>query len=545
MVTVRGPGQGTDGYCWLAATTDNTSTTGPWNSTLPGTLQGPTTAADLPPTLTPAEAEAALVPSRRTVTVRVTPTPDPQVTVDVDFGSGAQRVLAMAAPQPVPATYKFGFAASTGLFTDVHLIRHVTAHSLVALPRLNLVKQIDRSTPLPDPVVAGTAVPYEFVVTNAGNVPVDNLAVTDPTVGAVTCPVATLAVGATTTCHGTYTVTAADVQRGYVANTAVAHGTADGDRVESPESKVTLPLDDTYGLLLTKHVDDSKHYAVGDHATYTYTVTNTTDAQVTDLAVHDDRLTGITCEATTLTPRETPGAVTTCTGTYVVTEADAATGHIGNTAYATGTTPNRDVSSPPDSANIVVAGPSPSPSPTPTHTHTYTPRPTPTHTHRPRPTPTPTPTETCTPAATPTPTETHSPEPTHTYTHGPKPTPTHTYTHGPKPTPTHTRSVKPTPTPTRTCAPGPTPTAGPTATSSPCPESTGPHPTYPTRPPRTAYPVAPGGPGPGSGPAVADRIPTTGSGPAAQLVGLAAVLLIVGGVLMELTRKRRSRRSRP
>lgn len=34
------------------------------------------------------------------------------------------------------------------------------------------------------------------------------------------------------------------------------------------------------------------------------------------------------------------------------------------------------------------------------------------------------------------------------------------------------------------------------------------------------------------------RIPTSGSGPAAQLVGLAAVLLIVGGLLVQLTRKR-------
>ncbi|MGA4539655.1 hypothetical protein ACPA54_06620 [Uniformispora flossi] len=34
------------------------------------------------------------------------------------------------------------------------------------------------------------------------------------------------------------------------------------------------------------------------------------------------------------------------------------------------------------------------------------------------------------------------------------------------------------------------------------------------------------------------RVPTSGSGPAAQLVGLAAVLLIVGGLLVQLTRKR-------
>jgi hypothetical protein len=40
MVTVRGPGDGTVGYCWLTATTSNFTTTPPWPSTLPGQLQG-------------------------------------------------------------------------------------------------------------------------------------------------------------------------------------------------------------------------------------------------------------------------------------------------------------------------------------------------------------------------------------------------------------------------------------------------------------------------------------------------------------------------
>lgn len=125
MVTLRGPGNGTEGYCFLTATTSNLTTTGPWPSTLPGTLQGPLTS--LPPDAAPLEAEQALEPSRRRVHVRITPAPDPVVTVTVDFndGTGPHEVLSAPAPQPVPATYKFGFAGSTGLFTDVHLIRNV------------------------------------------------------------------------------------------------------------------------------------------------------------------------------------------------------------------------------------------------------------------------------------------------------------------------------------------------------------------------------------------------------------------------------------
>ncbi|MEV7212301.1 hypothetical protein AB0O31_04325 [Kitasatospora cineracea] len=370
MVTLRGPGEGTTGYCFLGATTSNTTTTGPWPSTLPGQLHGPATAADLPPGTTPAQAEAALEPSRRTVTVTVTPGPDPQIEVDVDFGAGPVRVLSRAAPQPVPATYKFGFASSTGAFTDVHLLRHVTARSAAPLPRLNLVKQIDRAQPLPDPVTAGTVVPYQFVVTNSGETEIRDLAVTDPRVGPVGCPATVLAVGATVTCTASYTVTDADVRAGHITNRAVAHGSSGGEPVESPEAEQVLPLNDDYGLLLEKHVDDTRVYRPGQQATYTYTVTNTTDREVTDLAVADDRLTGVRCAATVLTPRNTPGAVTTCTAAYTVTAADAEAGTVHNTATATGRTTERTVTSPPDEEVIAVepepgATESPSPSPTP------------------------------------------------------------------------------------------------------------------------------------------------------------------------------------
>jgi hypothetical protein len=137
MVTVRGPGNGIVGYCFLTATTSNFTTTGPWPSTLPGQLQGTLTA--IPPGTTPQQAQALLEPSKRTVRIEITPAPDPQVTIDIDFqdGQGFQRVLQFAAPQPVPASYRFGFAASTGLFTDVHLIRNLTVSTLTPLPANN------------------------------------------------------------------------------------------------------------------------------------------------------------------------------------------------------------------------------------------------------------------------------------------------------------------------------------------------------------------------------------------------------------------------
>ncbi|MFJ5194060.1 hypothetical protein ACIQCQ_18420 [Streptomyces sp. NPDC088394] len=355
MVTLRGPGDGTEGYCFLDATSSNFSTTGPWPSTLPGQLQGPTTS--VPPDATPQEAEALLAPSRRTVTVEVSPSPNPVVTVSIDFhdGNGTQQVLSTPAPQPVPSTYKFGFAASTGLFTDVHLIRNLSVHPAAALPRLNLVKQVSQDPPLPTPLTPGTEVPYEYVATNSGNTPLTNVNVTDDRVTGIICPKTTLAVGETMTCTGTYTVTAADATAGSVTNTATAHGRSGDTPVASPPDDVTLPVQSGPGVRLEKSADDTRVYEVGDDVTYTYTVTNTGPQELTGVSVTDDRVTGVTCEATTLAPAGQSGDSTTCTGTYRITDADTGVGSVTNTATAHGRSGGTAVESEPDDVTVLVA----------------------------------------------------------------------------------------------------------------------------------------------------------------------------------------------
>ncbi|MEU3570838.1 hypothetical protein AB0E96_20810 [Kitasatospora sp. NPDC036755] len=356
MVTVRGPGDGTTGYCFLTATTSNFTTNGPWPSTLPGKLQGPLTS--LPPGVTPDQAQTLLEPSRRRVNVHLTPAPSPVLTVSVDFndGTGSHQVLQTPAPTPVPSTYKFGFAGSTGLFTDVHLIRNVVIYTDQPLPELNLVKQAHE--PLPGLITVGTPIPYDFVVTNSGNVPISNLAVNDPKVGPVSCPVATLAPGETVTCTATYLVTAEDAAQGHVANTAQATGTTDGGPVTSPPSSENVPVIAPPGIAIVKHVDAAEPFHVGDTVPYTYKVTNTGGTEVTNLAVTDDKVTGITCDSTTLAPAGSPGDSTQCHGSYVVTAADAQAGQVTNHAHATGDSNGQPVTSPEADATVTVVGPS-------------------------------------------------------------------------------------------------------------------------------------------------------------------------------------------
>ncbi|WP_133884432.1 hypothetical protein [Glycomyces sp. NRRL B-16210] len=114
-VVLRGPGQGTEGYCLLAstATDEVVGTAGD------GELYGSPLAASL--------RADTLDESKRKVKLKVTEGTHPKVTVDIDFldGDGWHRVLETEMPFEAPDTFKIGFAASTGGATDVHLIRHL------------------------------------------------------------------------------------------------------------------------------------------------------------------------------------------------------------------------------------------------------------------------------------------------------------------------------------------------------------------------------------------------------------------------------------
>lgn len=238
-ITVRGPGDGTQGYCFITSTSTNVgSTTGPWNSTLPFSLRSNLTS--VPPD--PVAADAALQPERRTVRVEISPAPNPVVTVSIAVaGDPLQQVLTFPAPSPVPDSYKFGFSASTGQFTDVHLVRNVVIESELPTPALTLTKAVAT----PGPYDVGDRVTYTYTVTNTGLADVVGLTVLDDHVDPVTCAATALTsrnepATATTTCTGQYVITQADATAGTVRN--VAHAEAEGGGVVSNDDDVTIPV---------------------------------------------------------------------------------------------------------------------------------------------------------------------------------------------------------------------------------------------------------------------------------------------------------------
>ncbi|WP_198520607.1 DUF11 domain-containing protein [Kitasatospora sp. CB02891] len=213
---------------------------------------------------------------------------------------------------------------------------------------------IEKAADSAGPFHVGDAVAYTYTVTNTGTAAVHNLSVADDHVAAVTCDATTLNPGASTLCHGTYVVTAADVTAGHVTNTAHANGAdPEGQPVQSPPGEVTVPVVGEGELSIEKTADSAGPFHVGDTVNYTYTVTNTGTAAVHALTVTDDHVAAVTCDATTLNP----GASTLCHGTYVVTATDVTAGHVTNTAHANGTDPEgQPVVSPPGEATVPVVG---------------------------------------------------------------------------------------------------------------------------------------------------------------------------------------------
>lgn len=332
-VTLRGPGSGLNGYCYQASTTELVSNPSKPTSTLSGKLRAPSGTTD--PTV-----------AKRLVNVQITPAPNPQVIVQIDFltGNGWEVVLNEPAPANTPSTYKFGFTGSTGGVTDVHMVRNVTVKSINRLSALTITKQVDRNgAALPAVITAGTQIPYQYVVTNAGLESVHSLTVTDGDVATVTCDAVVLPPApdpsASTVCRGTYTVTPADVAAGFVTRSAQATGLGPGPTntpVTSSLDPLTVQL--VSKLALTKAVTTPAPYVVGGAVRYAYTVQNVGGSAVSSIAITDNRAGAakVICDATNLAP----GEVANCTlDTTILAGSIATNGSLVNTAVAAGVTP--------------------------------------------------------------------------------------------------------------------------------------------------------------------------------------------------------------
>jgi uncharacterized repeat protein (TIGR01451 family) len=207
-------------------------------------------------------------------------------------------------------------------------------------PAMTAVKSVTST----GPYGVGDQIAYQFVVTNTGDVTLSGIVVNDALLDApAVCPVTTLAPGASTTCTGSHTVTAADVAVGNVHNSATVTGqppTPPGGPtpppVTTPPTTVDTPTAQNPAMTVVKSVTSAGPYGVGDQIAYQFVVTNTGDVILTGIVVNDALLDApAVCPLTTLNP----GASTTCTGSHTVTATEVAAGYVHNSATATGQPP--------------------------------------------------------------------------------------------------------------------------------------------------------------------------------------------------------------
>jgi hypothetical protein len=180
--------------------------------------------------------------------------------------------------------------------------------------------------------LAGVPITYFYEVANDGDVPLHGITVTDDKIPAApTCPDTALAVGQSMTCTATYTVTPADVTAQRITNTGTATGLPPTGPATSGSNTLTIPLALIPAISVTKTAVPASFSAVGQVIRYTYLVVNNGTGTLSQVSISDDKVSNASCTNSAVPQGESK----TCTGSYTVTAADLAAGHISNTATVT------------------------------------------------------------------------------------------------------------------------------------------------------------------------------------------------------------------
>lgn len=189
---------------------------------------------------------------------------------------------------------------------------------------------VDADTPPGPSVPVGSAVNWEYGITNIGDDDLIDIIVSDDQGVSVTCPGSTLTVGASMTCTGSGVA-----QQGQYANIGIVAATL----VTSEEGVTASDPSHYYGqpLFLIKRTNGIEPatppgpaVTPGSTVTWTYEVSNPGPASVTGLTVTDDQGVTVTCSQSTLAASES----TTCSGSGA-----AQAGQYTNVGTATATLP--------------------------------------------------------------------------------------------------------------------------------------------------------------------------------------------------------------
>jgi LPXTG-site transpeptidase (sortase) family protein len=206
-------------------------------------------------------------------------------------------------------------------------------------PDMQIVKSVTSS----GPYVQGNDITYEIIVTNSGDITLENVQVTDVGVsaelgGCVPDLGASLAPGASMVCEASHTVTADDFGEGEYANTAIATS----DQTDPVNDDEVVPLEGDRAMSVKKTVTSLGPYEVGSFIEYLITVRNIGELDLEHLSV-SEITPGVnlgSCvlqgevDPVSLPMTLSPGEVLECAASYQVTQTDVDAGSFTNTAQA-------------------------------------------------------------------------------------------------------------------------------------------------------------------------------------------------------------------
>ncbi len=208
-----------------------------------------------------------------------------------------------------------------------------------------------------DALISARGRNLELNVALTGPLPLSGLESADDLMTAAITPAAitNLAPGAQALFSATYTLTQADIDSGFVGNTAAATGVDPGGATLVSVDTVLVPLASRPAIALVKSgsadLGSNSIADPGDIIAYGFTVTNTGNVTLTNLTISDSLVTVMGGPISSLAPGASN--TTAFTASYAITQADINAGRVVNQAIASGTAPTGTVVTDPSSATSV------------------------------------------------------------------------------------------------------------------------------------------------------------------------------------------------
>lgn len=238
----------------------------------------------------------------------------PAIAADIPVGgtqtcTGTYTITAADTSAPnVVNVATAGVGTGTQPFADRLQSNSDTATVVREIPAITLSKSSGipsvAAGALPGLTDAGDTIVYSYTVNNTGNVPIQNVTITDPgpsfngnagtgSLSAFTPASATIPLGGSQVFTATYTLSQQDVDNSAgiingVSNTASSTGqSVGGVTASSNNSTAQTTITGGPNITVTKTASDDTNVPAGVTVTYTYTVTNTGNQTVSNINLTD------------------------------------------------------------------------------------------------------------------------------------------------------------------------------------------------------------------------------------------------------------------